>query len=268
MTRPVTLAAIKAGITRLRTKGGASPESLYDLKDGYVTAARTIQPRPGSTVDAQLPAGQTMGLTLLDDVFQVFTSNPELEQSAMPADYNLNILIHPEDDTLTLKRIWKAFRYMGYLYVVTEWSDGSTWHYYLENGDEWQPNSFYLPGQIAYPTTPNGFRYRATRLNPAGVLWAKEVARTVGDVVEPTVANGYEYEVIDTFGVNPRSGATEPVWVAEDGAIIIEDADGSSNPGGGTPTPPPTLPPDSNGGDRYNNPGGNLPRTRDNRAIQ
>ena len=47
---PVTLSAVQAGITRLRTKGGASPESLYDLINGYVTAARTIAPRPGSAL--------------------------------------------------------------------------------------------------------------------------------------------------------------------------------------------------------------------------
>lgn len=253
--RTVTLSAIKAGITRLRTKGGASPDSLYDLKDGYVTAARTVQPRPGSTVDEELPPGETMGLTLLNDVFQVFTSNPLLDPDLLPADYALNILIHPENPALTLKRIWKAFRFMGFLYVVSEWSDGSVWHYYLEDGEEWAPETFYSIGQLAYPTVPNGFRYRATRLNPAGLKWAPNAARTIGDVVEPTVENGYEYEVIDTIGTSPRSGAVEPNWPRADGSVFYEDAGGNA--------PPPVTPPGgggndepSGGGGRYDNPGG------------
>lgn len=260
MTRTVTLAAIKAGITRLRIKGGASPDSLYDLKDGYVTAARTIKPRPGSSADAALPAGKTIGLTLLDGVFQVFTSDASVDPDLLPEGYALNILIHPVDAALTLKRIWKAARYMGVLYVVAEWSDGSVWHFYLESGDVWQANTFYSLNQIAYPTAPNGFRYRATRLNPPGTIWAPNAARTIGDVIEPTVSNGYEYEVIDTIGASPRSGAVEPKWPASDGAIVYEDADAPSTPGTGGGSDDNGT--DSNGGTRYNNPGGSLPSRR------
>ncbi|WP_256202355.1 hypothetical protein [Stenotrophomonas pictorum] len=55
--RQIAMSAVKAGITRLRDKGGASSDSLYDLLNGYVTAARTIKCRPGTRIDAELPEG-------------------------------------------------------------------------------------------------------------------------------------------------------------------------------------------------------------------
>ena len=48
VTRIVYLNALKAGISRLRTKGGPDPETLYDLVNGYVTQAGTVESRPGT----------------------------------------------------------------------------------------------------------------------------------------------------------------------------------------------------------------------------
>ena len=46
MASPYFLTAVKAGITRLRTKAGAARESLYDLLNGYVDASRKMKSRP------------------------------------------------------------------------------------------------------------------------------------------------------------------------------------------------------------------------------
>lgn len=240
MTRSITLAAIKAGITRLRIKGGASPESLYDLKNGYVTAARTVKPRPGSATEATLPSGKTIGLTLLDDVFQVFTSDPTV--TGIPEGYALNIMIHPLDKTLTLKRIWKAARYMGYLFVVAEFSNGDVYYYWLQKSTVWQPSTVYPIGAVVEPTVANGYAYRAHRVGEPGILWAPGVARALEDKVEPTEANGYEYTVVEIQGSNPRSGSVEPEWLTSDGALVYEDVDTSTPP---PPTPPPAQPPDT-----------------------
>ena len=62
MTQFPAINALTAGINRLRTKGGASNDGLYDLLNGYVTLAGTIVSRPGTVEDATLPAG-TVGLS-------------------------------------------------------------------------------------------------------------------------------------------------------------------------------------------------------------
>lgn len=249
----LTLSAVKAGITRLRTKGGASEDSLYDLANGYVTAARTIRPRPGSTAHTVLPEG-TIGLALFNGVFQVFSDHGIV---GMPSNFNLNVLNHPNpdpDNPPTLVRIWKAEPFMGGLYVVAEWSDnepGGAYHYWIQtaSGGTWQPNTIHMLYDKVTPTVQNGILYEAHRLLPADPVWQENVERTVNDVIEPTTFNGYKYTAIETYGTPARSGAVEPKWIAEDGAIVIEDADIAVEP------PPPQIPPPTRP-PGYDNPGG------------
>lgn len=247
--RPTVLNAVDAGITRLRSKGGASPKSLYDLVDAYVTAGKTILPRPGSRRVVNLPPG-SIGLTLYQGDFHVYASS---NIGAMPAGYKLNILIHPTNPAAILVFIHNAFPYLGHLYVVAEWSDGQTFHYWLQKRNAWEANKVYREGDVVEPTVPNGFAYQATRMNPAAPPWAADVPRAVNDRVSPTTSNGYEYVVVDTQGANPKSGAVEPTWPTAEGAQVIEDTDL-----GNVPTTPPTdgggappLPPDVE--DRYDN---------------
>lgn len=47
--RTETLTASGAGMTRLRTKGAASKETLYELTNGYISASRAPTMRPGTT---------------------------------------------------------------------------------------------------------------------------------------------------------------------------------------------------------------------------
>lgn len=247
-----TLSAVQAGITRLRSKGGASPESLYDLVNGRVTAARTIDPRPGSAISAQLPAG-TIGLALFNGVFQVFASSAV---GPMPPGYNLNVLSHPDPDPSDppeLVRIWKAEPLMGGLYVVAEWSDSpdEAYHYWVltVGASTWQPNKVYMLNDPVVATSPTGITFTAQRLNPADPVWEAGKEYQVGDKVEPSTFNGYRYVLVEADGSPPRSGATEPNWIAEEGAIVIEEAD-VEPPSTGPQQPPPAVPP------RYNNPGG------------
>lgn len=251
---PVTLSAVKAGITRLRTKGGASPETLYDFINGYVTAARTLAPRPGSAQVVTLPEG-TIGLALFNGVFQVFAASAVVP---MPDGYNLNVLSHPDPDPLDppeLVRIWKAEPLMGGMYVVAEWSDdpNRAFHYWILSvgASTWQPNHVYMLNDNVVPSTPSGLTFSAQRLLPADPVWQASKEYDVGDVVEPSTFNGYKYEVVEAYGSPPRSGGTEPAWAVGEGEITNEDAD--VDPGSGTPppqNPPPAVPP------RYNNPGG------------
>lgn len=71
--RTVALTVIKGGIDRLRTKGGARADSLYELRNGFVTERGTVKTRPGTARITTLPAG-TVGLVGFNDCLHVFAS--------------------------------------------------------------------------------------------------------------------------------------------------------------------------------------------------
>ena len=237
----INLNALKAGINRLRTKGGADPSSLYDLVNGYVTIDGSVQSRPGTVRDAQLPAG-TKGLCAFNGAMVVFSSTPQ----TMPAGYTCEVLAHPTDDTQTIAEIHFAAPFMGFLYVAVEFANGDVFHYWLQSGGTWQAGTMYKVGDTVLPTVRNGFRYQTVlKSNPAA--WAPNVPRAVGDVVQPTVYTGWKYTVVEVAGDSPSSGASEPDWPESNGAQISEDVD--STPAPAAPTPTNQLP----GGDRYGN---------------
>jgi hypothetical protein len=249
--RQETITSAKAGINRYRTKGGASKETLYDFLNGYVTVAGSFRPRPGSVIDSlaegatSLPPG-TVGLTTYKDKLVVFADH-EVDVSGY-AGYAVELLTYPGAHLLeeppTLVDIHFAEPFLGYLYVAAEWSDGEVFHYWLQRVSTWQPNTVYMFGELVQPTTPDGYTYRAGRLNPANPLWRPDTAYALGFIVEPTEQNGYQYEAVELVGDSPRSGATEPAWIASPGALVNDDADfGVTVPDeaggdGGDSTPP------------------------------
>lgn len=231
------LRALEGGITRLRNKGGASASWLYDLVNGYVRQDGSIASRPGTDNEIILPAG-TVGLTAANGELVVFSATPK----TMPAGVRCEVLRHPTDATLDLTEIHFAGPFLGdatgaLLYVVAEFENGDVFHYWQRSaGALWEANKVYAAGGTATPTAPNGFMYVARRLGVAGQPWAPKVDRVLGDKVEPTTANGYTYEAIDMSG-NPTTGsASEPAWIAADGAEVIEYTmdDAAPSPGVGS----------------------------------
>jgi hypothetical protein len=220
------LSTANAGMTRLRSKGNALPSSLYDLLNGYITLAGTIKPRPGTQTDIVLPT-DTKGLVAHKCRLYVFSHIPQV--TSTPEKYVVATLRHPTDPTIKLEQIHFAAPFMGYLYVAAEFTDGNTWHYWLEELDDWSANTDYKIGDRVYPTTKNGFAYKATRLDSPNTAWAPNVARAISDVIEPTIYNGYKYTVIAVTGANPTSGSVEPDWPTEPGAQIIEYAHGEAS---------------------------------------
>jgi hypothetical protein len=253
--RSVALTTIKGGINRQRTKGGALEDSLFDLVNGYVTKSKTIVVRPGTARTHLLPTntagdGDTKGLMAFRGELHVFSHH----FVDVPDGIVLHVIQHPTDPTSPIAEINFAAPFMGFPYVVATFENGDTWHFWLQDGDVWQANHVYKLGDIVTPSVPNGFSYQAGRLLPADPVWAPNVTREVGDVVEPTVYNDFKYTVIDTQGTNPRSGATEPVWPTEDGAQIIEDADGTdSTPSSVNEPADPSAVPAPGIRDRYRN---------------
>lgn len=237
--RQENLTVIQGGLNRLRTKGAALKDSLFELLNGFVTTERTVKVRPGTFQDFVLPAG-TKGLVAFGGKFHVFA-----DDAIVGLDENnfvLHILKSP-NPSATLSIVHFAEPFMGFLYVAAEFSDAETYHYWLQTAPDWQPNEIYNFNELASATTPTGFVFRARRAGGANPSWTAETPRAVGDRVEPSPANGFYFEVTQVIGPNPRSGLTEPAWPAAAGAIVVEDAD-EEGAGGTPPTPtPPTDPP-------------------------
>lgn len=244
------------GIDRRRPKGGPSPRVLYDLVNGYIDGAAGATQRPGTADYAQLPPG-TKGLTAFDNGLVVYS---HADPGTMPAGVSCEILTHPDTPGAELTRVHKAGPFMGFLYVVAEFDDGEVFHYWLQRRGPWEADTVYHLGDVVEPTVRNGFAYQCNRLGPPAVLWQPGVARALNDVVEPTEANSYYYTVTAVAGSAPKSGATEPTWPTETGATVFEDTDLAQpvNPGTGGVIDPSRLPDDLR--DRYENMGGTLIR--------
>lgn len=200
------LASLKTGITRLRPKGGASPQSLYDCVNGYVDASGAPTGRPGTKRYHVIPTTGTKGCATFNNKIVVFANtvtDPDDDR------FICIVLRHATDPASLIRKIHFAKPIAGALYVIAEFSDGAVFHYWIEEPDVWEADTVYMEGQLVSPTTPNGFTYMATRNGPPNPLWAAGVVREIGDRVEPTTANGYYYEVIDVVE-GDTGGSGEP----------------------------------------------------------
>jgi hypothetical protein len=228
--RQVALTTSKGGITRLRTKGAALNDPLYDLVNGYVTAARTIKSRPGTRRIHALPAG-TVGLVNFNGRLHVFSTE---DIPGIPTGIELVVLRspdHTEDDPRTLTAIHFAKPFLGYLYVVAEFDDGNIYHFWLEEAAEWEANTIYENGALVRPTGgPSPVVFRARRSGSPYPVWEPNVQRDVGDIIEPAVYNNFYYEVVAVAGDRPRSGTIEPTWPPEEGALVTESPDNALAP--------------------------------------
>jgi hypothetical protein len=264
--RTVTLNASKAGMTRLRFKGGASPDTLYELTNGFVNASRCPQQRPGTKWKFNFAdtghtgnAGKTKGLVAFKGVLYAFTHDTAYSTSGS-SSYKILVLRHPSSTTATLKAIHFAQPFMGLLYVVAEFSDSFIGHYWLQNPPAWKggvgtPHA-YMDNELVQPTTPNGYYYSAKHtFNPP--TWTALLQYSVNDIVQPSVYNGYYCQVQSEVGPGTppaRSGATEPTWNLSAKTLDFSASSPPPTPTNSNPTPPNATPPGGEDGGRYSNP--------------
>lgn len=239
--REVVLSTQKGGISRLRERGGASPETLYQLRNAYVTTAKTIRQRPGLTTIFTLNPG-TVGWASYGGQYFVFASTfiPQ------PAGVTCIVLKHPTVIDQTLTKIHFAQTFLGRFYVSAEFANGDVRHYWVTNAPQWSPNGGYGYKQKVVPTTPTGFVYEVSNVISIP-SWAPGETIVVSDVRQPRVYNGIKYTAIAVTGAAPvKTSDTEPVWPTVEGGTIVEYSYGGVPP---TPTPPPTptYPPDIGG---------------------
>lgn len=255
--RSVSLTTQNAGMTRLRRKGGANPGTLYDCVNGYITISGTIRPRPGTLTAKQLEPG-TAGLVAFKGRNHVFTSRVINDPVG---DIGYIVVKHPVNPNYDVTYVHFAQPFMGYVYAVVEFEDGQYFHYWLEETLTWEANASYTEGQVVQPTVPNGYGYEAIRDTLQNPAWSPDVSRSMSERVEPTAPNGFYYRVVAVTGSNPRSGDTEPLWPTVEGQRVIESQSVTY-----VAPPPQTAQPPSGGSDgRYGNPNFGL---RDSRIIE
>jgi hypothetical protein len=216
---------LKQGINRLRVKGGANPSQLYDLVNAYIQADGSIVPREG-TIRAETLNSQTVGLCAVDGVFNVFATS----LVSVPSGYQCNVLINPANSADTLEKIWFAQPFMGFLFVVAEFTSGDINHYWLQNNGTWTANTVYKTDNIVLPDVANGLAYEAVRDMPQNPLWTAQTLIAQGDIIEPNTYTGYCYRAITVSGTNPHTSSSEPVWPTTEGALIQEFGDFDLSP--------------------------------------
>lgn len=228
--RPLVLSSLDAGMTRLRIKGGAAQDALYELTNGYVDASGAPTCRDGTRWNYTLPAG-TVGCTAFKGKLYVFSQAPVSITNPL---YVNAVLVNPVAGYIgTLTTIYFAKPFLGYLYVVAGFVDGSgnetVYHYWLQNPTAWTANTVYAVNAQIQPTTPNGLYYQAETQVVAPV-WQPNTPYAVGDVVQPSTSNNYLYQCTSAVGTNPTSGATEPTWPTSPGSQVFETVQGNSTP--------------------------------------
>jgi hypothetical protein len=248
--RAAPLTVINSGINRLRIKGGARADTLYDLLNGYVTQAKTVKVRAGTTRYADLSGLDTAGLATVKGQLAVFS----ISVQAVPTGFVNYVLQDPNDPTQDIVKIHFAKPFLGFPYVVAEFANGDIFHYWLRDSGVWTADTDYLIGDIVTPATNNqGIAFEAVRISSPNPTWQANSQITEGQIVEPSVYDGFFFTATETDGDNPHTGATEPAWNAADGATTIEQADATlTSAPTVTPNPTNTLP--AAIAERYSNP--------------
>lgn len=270
--RNYALAQQTDGINLMRSKGGASAKSLFDLVNGYISPKGTINARPGAPKYDAIPnsagfptKGLVASVASSGGVYATFLHAPFSYSDAKAA---LKVLRHPSSTTAKLVEIHAAFPFLSRLYVVAEFDDGVVQHYWLDEPSQWTASTVYSYGSRVRALAvgfgaKNGFYYRATNVDTT-IAWTASTVKTVGAFVQPTVSNGFKYEATAVSGTAPiLTSNSEPVWPTTDGATVIERRYAGETPAdpGATTPPVPTRPTGKPGDYGPYSPNGTAPRT-------
>lgn len=235
--RQHSLAKNLDGINLMRSKGGPSESSLFDLKNGWITSQRTAKARPGSAYAVDFPAN-TVGMVAMGVFFHTFSHI--IINSGVATNVIVNTLVHPTGGVAALMKIHEAFPFLGRLYVVAEFADGVVQHYWNENPASWTANTTYSFGAAVQNPIANGYYYEIKTLatTPA---WQANTEVVVGESKQPRVANNFKYTATATTGTPTRTSNIEPVWPIVAGATVVERryvTDDQLPTGSVTPKPP------------------------------
>ena len=111
--QPIPMTQLTQGINRLRVKGGASSQALYDLINAYITNDGSIQQREGTINEATLTSS-SKGLFSFDGQLNVCA----ISNISVPSGFAVNVLVNPANPSLALETIWFAQPFMGIFFFL------------------------------------------------------------------------------------------------------------------------------------------------------
>ncbi len=198
----ITFERFEFGLDVRKGKSASDANRLRVLTNAHVSSGRQIKKRATLTPFAALTAG-TVGLVAGKGKLQTFYGGTGSISHAEPLILATRTM-HPITPALTVTNVLWADVYDGYMYVITEYSDGSVWHHWVNDPGSWVTLTAYALGAYRRPTVANGFIYEVTA---NGTTAAGEPAwpTTPGlTVVDGTVTwTCRSYAILDTN--NPRS---------------------------------------------------------------
>ncbi len=213
------------GIDRNRSLMPPKDGAFYDLVNVDLTPGHTIKRRNGFAKQQALTGA--VGLTAFAGSLHTFFSGVDPGSTSLCKTHKL---VCPDGSGSSLANVYLAAPLLGYLYVVASFSNGSTWHFYLDEGSTgcptWTASTNELFGAIVCPTVYNGLRYMSTTIPVASEDWAPKIPLAINDTIRPTKGNGFVYQVTTLTvpaGATAATGTTEPSWPTMVGATVVED---------------------------------------------
>lgn len=215
----VTFRNLVTGIDRSRRFSAQAADRAYDLVNCQVNEAGRIVLRPGFTTQTGTLPTACRGLFGWRGKLYTFAATPQTNPNA--ALYVISVLRHPTGGAAALSKVHDVQLCCGALYVVAEFADGVRKHYWLQPTYTWTAALGLAIGDLVQPTVPNGYYYQVIK-NTTVKVWKPKTAYALNALVQPTTANGYFYKVTARQGTNPMSGAFEPPWPTPAGMLVTE----------------------------------------------
>lgn len=248
------LGAFKTGMDRSTRRGGKDgAKRLWTLQNAYLNERGDAVPRPGLQHVANV--ANSTGLYGWKGQLHVFHADDTYVDPANPlvTDHRVRYPLTNAPDGVSLETVHFAGVILGEIYLAAAFSDGTLRHYWLQAPAAWQPDHVYGLGELVQPSVPNGYYYQAPP-SVAVPAWQAGTVYAVGDVVQPTMPNGWIYTVVEVTGEAPTSGADEPTWPTSDGAQVFEGTEQASVPASGNLPTGGSDPINTTIRDRYNLP--------------
>lgn len=170
------------GLDVRQGQGVADANKLRELTNAYVTTGKVPRKRPGTVEVATLEAG-TVGLISGGGKLNTFYGHGAAITHANPL-FLANRIAHPSVTSALPSRVRAGQPFLGYLYVAAEYSNGDTYHSYLDVDTTWQAAEAVTVGTFRQPVTANGYRYECTIGGTTGAFeptWPTTVGATVAD---------------------------------------------------------------------------------------
>ena len=210
MPKSITFDRFDVGLDLRKGASVSDANRMRQLQNAHVTTGKVIRKRDGLTKVATLEAG-TKGLVSGFGKLNTFYESGSITHAN--ALFDAHVLAHPTT-TQAIDKVHHGDVFSGYIYVSTEYADGSIWHHYLDGGS---------PTHITDANCPHS----AAWVKMSSKIWA------IGDEVVPFCATNLprNWTLSDDAGFLPtglqQSGSLDALALGQyqkDLVVLFSDA--------------------------------------------